>query len=107
MKPHRLDLIAEALPPGQALLLDAHGHMKTVIDYPDDPRLTEAPQPRTVFHITGGWLRRRREGMGWTQEELGKRIGVSYTTISRWEGDHLPIPATRAVELEALLGRWL
>src|SRR5579872_1383410 len=41
-------------------------------------------------------LRDAREELGWSQEELAKRIGTTYVTISRWEnGITFPYPHFR------------
>ena len=50
--------------------------------------------------MSGAELRRIREGMGWTQEQLAKRLDIHRLTISRWEHDHVPIPRTVEMVLE-------
>jgi len=72
----------------------------------------------------GSMIRELRKGNGWTQEELGLRIGVEQCIISRWErGKHIPnarhmvylaeeldIEAVELVELaeeDRSYGRWL
>ncbi len=52
--------------------------------------------------MSGAELRRIREGMGWTQEQLAKRLDIHRLTISRWEQDHVPIPRTVEMVLEKI-----
>ena len=33
-------------------------------------------------------IRRLREALGLTQEEFAREVGVSFTTVSRWENGH-------------------
>ena len=42
-------------------------------------------------------VRRKRERLGLTQEEMGKRLGKNRITIIRYESGETPIP--KAVEL--------
>lgn len=45
----------------------------------------------TPYDKLASGLRELRKAEGWTQEELGERIGVAGATISRWEsGEHVP-----------------
>ena len=37
----------------------------------------------------GQWLRRRRRGLDWTQQELGRRVGYSADTVRKIEADKL------------------
>jgi transcriptional regulator with XRE-family HTH domain len=41
-------------------------------------------------------FRRKRERLGMTQEELGKRLGKSRPSIARYEAGDIPIP--KAIE---------
>ena len=51
----------------------------------------------------GAFIARLRREKGWTQEELGERLGVTNKTVSRWEtGTYMP-----GVEMLTLLGREL
>lgn len=43
-------------------------------------------------------LRRRREALGLTQDDLARIFGVTNTTVSRWERGITPMPG-RLVEL--------
>ncbi|MBR3963210.1 MAG: helix-turn-helix transcriptional regulator [Oscillospiraceae bacterium] len=50
---------------------------------------------------TGKFIAELRRGKGYTQEELGKKLGVSNKTVSRWEnGNYMP-----DIETLRLLGR--
>ena len=49
----------------------------------------------------GAFIAQLRRERGWTQEELGERLGVTNKTVSRWEnGNYMP-----SIELLALMGR--
>ena len=49
----------------------------------------------------GAFIARLRLERGWTQEDLGERLGVTNKTISRWEnGNYMP-----GVEMLTLLGK--
>lgn len=49
----------------------------------------------------GAFIAQLRRERGWTQEELGERLGVTNKTVSRWEnGNYMP-----SIEMLALLGR--
>lgn len=49
----------------------------------------------------GGFIAQLRREKGWTQEELGERVGVTNKTVSRWEnGNYMP-----SIELLTLMGR--
>jgi len=53
----------------------------------------------------GVLIRQRRKALGLSQEVLAERIGVHWTTISRWErGQSQPIVALRKLVLAALGG---
>ena len=52
---------------------------------------------------SGNALKVRRVFAGWTIDDLAKRLGVSKSTISRWEtGTHAP-PAAQLTQLATLL----
>lgn len=52
----------------------------------------------------GLFLAQQRKERGWTQEQLGERIGVTNKTVSRWEnGNYLP-PVDALQELSGLYG---
>ncbi len=43
--------------------------------------------------MTGDDIRALREDLGWTQEQMAQRLGVSFTTVNRWErGQFAPSP---------------
>ena len=49
----------------------------------------------------GAFVAQLRREWGWTQEELGERLGVTNKTVSRWEnGNYMP-----GIEMLALMGR--
>lgn len=49
----------------------------------------------------GAFIARLRQEKGWTQEELGERLGVTNKTVSRWEnGNYMP-----GVEMLTLMGK--
>lgn len=51
----------------------------------------------------GRFIAQLRQERGWTQEELGERLGVTNKTVSRWEnGNYMP-----GVEMLTLLGKEL
>ncbi len=49
--------------------------------------------------MDGNQLNGIRERLGWTQAKLAKEVGVTVTTLARWERDEVPIsePAARLV----------
>lgn len=50
-------------------------------------------------------LRIARDAKGWTQEQLGKKLGVSMQAVLYWErGDYTPRPA-KLKKLEVVLGQ--
>jgi transcriptional regulator with XRE-family HTH domain len=54
-------------------------------------------------HWRGDALRLRRIAAGWTTESLAERIGVSKSTLARWEADeHSPSSESVADLAEAL-----
>lgn len=54
----------------------------------------------------GALLRRRREHLGLTQEELGAKLSppVSFAAVSSWESGAKKIPKKRVAELARVLG---
>lgn len=47
-------------------------------------------------------LRRFRDQRGWSQAELARRLGVHFTTVSRWEAGNRTIPELAAKALRTL-----
>ena len=49
----------------------------------------------------GAFIAQLRREKGWTQEELGERLGITNKTVSRWEnGNYMP-----GIEMLSLLGK--
>ena len=56
---------------------------------------TDAGRPPNLGPAIAKLVASRREAMGLSQRELGKRAGISHTVISRIEGgEHSPSPKT-------------
>lgn len=51
----------------------------------------------------GARIRTRRQALGWTQVELADRVGVSESTVIRWEKGKMP-PTRHRGRIEAVLG---
>jgi len=53
--------------------------------------------------MNGDQLRKIRKGLDWTQAELAKKVGVTVTTLARWERNEVGIsePAARLVKMLA------
>ncbi len=47
-------------------------------------------------------LRRRREALGMTQDDLAHELGVKMMTVSRWERGVYPIPRHISLAIEAI-----
>ena len=47
-------------------------------------------------------VRKIRERLGLSQGALGKRLGKHWSTVSRWENGHTPVPQTVALALKLL-----
>jgi len=65
---------------------DVHGEQ--VLAYTE-----RLPNGHTVW---GSTLRQIRLRLGWSQDEIGRLIGVSKRTITRWESGGTPPPQRRA-----------
>lgn len=67
----------------------------------------EATMPPTTDNLPqhiAAFIRARRRALGWTQTELGRRIGVRHTHVSYWEtGTNMP-GASAIVRLCTALG---
>lgn len=53
----------------------------------------------------GRQIRRARESLGLTQEQLGQRIGYAKSTISKWEKADNPIPLEDLKKIAEVTGR--
>jgi transcriptional regulator with XRE-family HTH domain len=47
-------------------------------------------------------LRRRREALGMTQDDLARELGVKMMTVCRWERGVYPIPRHIGLAIEAI-----
>jgi transcriptional regulator with XRE-family HTH domain len=47
-------------------------------------------------------LKRHREALGMTQDDLARELGVKMMTVSRWERGVYPIPRHIALAIEAI-----
>ena len=47
-------------------------------------------------------LKRHREALGMTQDNLARELGVKMMTVSRWERGVYPIPRHIALAIEAI-----
>lgn len=53
--------------------------------------------------MTPAELRAAREALGLTQPELGERLGVHWTTVSRWENGRSAISGAVALAVKGML----
>lgn len=54
--------------------------------------------------MTPGEIKALREQLGWTQERMARELGVSFSTVNRWE--HGKTPSSLALQaLKRLAGR--
>lgn len=61
-----------------------------------DPNALKQPQ-------VGRFIRELRQHTGLTQEQFGKKIGVSYETVSRWENGRMQPSSLAMRQLEQLV----
>ena len=56
-----------------------------------------------MYSMDGKQLRKIRDKLHWTQVKLAKEIGVTVTTLARWERDEVGIsePISRFIKLIA------
>lgn len=71
--------------------------------------------PQRTFHAVADWIARRpgrlhgsevrflRNTMGWSQEQLGRRLGVAMETVSRWENARKPVGYQSELALRFLI----
>jgi transcriptional regulator with XRE-family HTH domain len=52
--------------------------------------------------MTGKELRKRRKDLGFTQEQLAKKLEVTANTVARWERDEMKIPPFLGLALETV-----
>jgi transcriptional regulator with XRE-family HTH domain len=53
--------------------------------------------------MTGNKFKEIRKTLNISRRKLGKKLGVSLSTITRWEDDNCRIPKTTAEYMELLL----
>lgn len=53
--------------------------------------------------MTPADLRAAREALGLTQTEFAARLGVHWTTVSRWENGRLPISKRVAMAVKGMM----
>ena len=56
--------------------------------------------PWEGMHVDADEIRRRRKEHGWTQEELGRRLGVGLRTVGSWEQGTVQVSHTKLALLE-------
>jgi len=56
----------------------------------------------TSTHMNAIELKRKRERLGWSQTELGKKIAMSRHTIINYETEKIHIPKTAQIALEKI-----
>ncbi len=61
--------------------------------------------PRTVDVHVGGRVRARRTLIGMSQTELGKRVGVTFQQIQKYENGMNRIAASRLWQISLILGQ--
>jgi DNA-binding transcriptional regulator YiaG len=70
------------------------------------PAIRAVDRLRAVFarqeRMTPGFIVSLREGMGLTQAEFGKKVGVSKMTVSRWECGRMEPSPSAALEIQKL-----
>ncbi|MCY1703747.1 helix-turn-helix domain-containing protein [Deinococcus sp. SL84] len=64
-----------------------------------------APEPSELYSLIGHRISEARESKGWTQEQLGRLIGETGLTISRWENAARRPKVDDVVKLAKALGR--
>jgi transcriptional regulator with XRE-family HTH domain len=55
-----------------------------------------------LLTVKGSELKARRDRLGFTQEELAKRLDVKRLSIIRWESDQVEIPRTVELALKEI-----
>jgi transcriptional regulator with XRE-family HTH domain len=61
---------------------------------------TRSPRaPTNVDAYIGGQMRKRRVALGWSQETLGKRLGVSFQQVQKYENGSNRVSAARLFEI--------
>jgi len=61
-----------------------------------DPNALKQPQ-------VGRFIRELRQHTGLTQEQFGKKIGVSYETVSRWENGKMQPSSLALRQIEQVM----
>lgn len=57
-----------------------------------------------LYRLVGAEIRRRRECMGKTQDELALRVGLSRASVANLEAGRQAVPLHHLVEIAAALG---
>lgn len=68
----------------------------------DDDRAVENDLSLAIISST---IKTRREQLGLSQEEFGKKMGVSTSRVKKWESGRYGFSVTEILDLERFLGR--
>jgi DNA-binding transcriptional regulator YiaG len=71
--------------------MDVIGNLgKRVPPRSPDPATARCPMATpAIADMSGAWVRQVRTQAGYTQEELARAIGVTVSTVNRWETGHV------------------
>lgn len=58
----------------------------------------------TLLDMLGDEIRRRREEKGWTQKQLGEKVGVTYGAVQQWERNKTAPKRARLAKVCKVLG---
>lgn len=68
----------------------------------DDERAVENDLSLAIISAT---IKTRREQLGLSQKEFGKKMGVSTSRVKKWESGRYGFSITEILDLERFLGR--